>query len=313
MEAYDRYFTTLKLDKSPNTFSMYRLTLEKFIKYFNIQSIEDVEKLTGDNIQDYLNILADQNKERIAGESDEIRKKELADSAKASANAYGRIIKAWFNWLVSKKYIKEHPYTRDIKKFKEARTSKVFFNKEERDNIIYACRKKLWLQVTISLLFYTGLRRSEIINLKRSDFYGDYVLAHRKGNKEQKLYFPSFVGGLIQKYLDKRKDESEYLLVGLKTHDQISDIALNGRVKLACNLAGIEEKIIAKVGAHTIRRSFACILFIDGWSSFAIQEALGHSRIATTELYIEPAKAFVAGQAMKSQASPSWYEEEDDE
>jgi len=300
MKEYDIYFDTLRIDKSPKTVTSYEWILGAFVKHFGIESVDDIAKITANDIQEYLNILATNPNAKNK------------DTAKASANAHGRVIKAWLNWLASKKYIAENPFTKDVKKFKEAKTVKVFFNKEERDNIIYACRKKLWLQVTMALLFYTGLRREEITNLKKSDFYGDHVLAHRKGNKEQKLYFPPFVGNLVQQYLSKRKDDSEYLLVGIRTYDKISEGSLNGRVKEACAMANVDEDVIAKTGAHTIRRSFACILFIDGWSSFAIQEALGHSNISITERYISPAKAFVSGQAMKSQSAPSWAQEDED-
>jgi site-specific recombinase XerD len=190
MKEYDQYFATLEIDKSHKTVSNYKWVLDNFIKHFNAVSVEDFSKITSNDIQEYLNILAQNPKAKNK------------DAAKASANANGRVIKVFMNWLVSKKYLSESPYTKDIKKFKEAVTVKVFFNKEERDNIILACKDKLWLQVTMALLFYTGLRRNEIINIKKSDFYGDHILAHRKGNKEQKLYFPKFVGGLIQKYLE---------------------------------------------------------------------------------------------------------------
>jgi len=298
MKEYEQYFDTLKIDKSPKTVSSYEWILGAFVKYFNIETVEDVDKITSNDIQEYLNILA---------QNPNAKNK---NTAKSSANAHGRVIKVWLNWLVSKKYLKENPYTKDVKKFKEAKTEKVFFNKEERDKIIYACRNKLWLQVTIALLFYTGLRREEAVNIKRSDFYGDYILAHRKGNKEQKLYFPPFVGNLIQKYLNKRKDDSEYLFIGIRTYDKISEVSLNNRVKEACRLADIEEEVIAKIGAHTIRRSFACILFLDGASTLAIQNCLGHSSSAITERYVAPAKAIMTGKVMSSQVEPSWYIDE---
>lgn len=304
MKELDEYFTTLVIDRSPATIASYRGSLNSFFEYFKIETVEDIEKLENSDIQNYLNYLATKNITADSTQSDK-------NKFNASANTHGRNIKVFLNWLVGKKYIKVHPYSNDIKKFAVGTSVKVFFNKEERDRIILACKGKLWLEVTMALLFYTGMRRAEIINLRKSDFYGDHVLVHRKGNKEQELYFPPFVGTLIKRYLAKRKDSSEYLLVGIRTHDGISEVSLAGRVKEAVRLAGYGEDVIELVGAHTIRRSFACILFLDGASTLAIQNCLNHSSSIISERYIAPARAIMTGKVMAGQDSPSWYSDED--
>jgi integrase len=112
--------------------------------------------------------------------------------------------------------------------------------------------------------------------------------------------------------LAKRKDKSEYLLVGIRTHDGISDVSLYNRVKEAVRLAGYSEEVISQVGAHTLRRSFACILFLDGASTLAIQGCLNHSSPEITEKYVAPAKAIMTGKVMSEQASPSWYSDDED-
>jgi integrase/recombinase XerD len=304
MQELDEYFATLEVDKSPATIASYRGSLNNFIEYFKIKNASDIEKLENRDIQNYLNYLATKNITETSTQSDK-------NKFNASANTHGRNIKVFLNWLVAKKYMKLHPYSNDIKKFAVGSSVKIFFNKEERDKIILACDGKLWLQVTMALLFYTGMRRAEIVNLKKSDFMGDHILVHRKGNKEQELYFPRFVGTLIRRYLAKRKDKSEYLLVGIRTHDQISEISLANRVKEAVRLAGFSEDIIEQVGAHSIRRSFACILFLDGASTLAVQNCLGHSSSLITERYVAPARAIMTGKVMSSQADPSWYIDED--
>jgi len=305
-DKLEEYFATLKVDKSVHTVRSYLNILNRFVEYFHIESIDDINKIGAKEIQDYLNLLATQH---INSDTT----KEKIDSAKSTANGHARVIKVFLNWLEAKKYIIATPFTKDIKKFKEAKTDKEFYNEEERDQIILACKKKLWLQVTMALLFYTGLRREEAVNLKISDFYGDHILATRKNNKQQKLYFPPFVGKLIDKYLSKRKDSCEYLLVSIRGQHQISDVSLGLRVKEACRLAGIEDERIKKTGAHTIRRSFACILLLNGSSSFTIQQALGHSSPLVTERYVKPAMDLIAGKAMTKQNSPSWYDDNESE
>lgn len=296
-KEFDEYFETTAIDKSKHTLRSYTTILNSFISYFNINSIDDIKKLNDSDLQNYLNVVATNPNAKNK------------DTAKASANSHIRVIKAFLNWLKKHSYIKENPID-TIEKYKEAQTVKEFFNKEERDSIIFACRNKLWLQVTMALLFYTGLRREEAINLKISDYHGDYILVHRKGNKEQKLYFPKFVTQLVDKYLAKRKDNSEYLLVSIRGQHQFTTVSLGERVKEACRLAGIDEERMKDIGAHTIRRSFACILFLDGKSTLAIQACLNHSSPIVTERYVAPAKALMTGQIMSEQDSPSWWNED---
>jgi integrase/recombinase XerD len=306
MQELEEYFTTLSIDRSPATVASYRGSLNGFLEYFKIETVSDIEKLENKDIQNYLNYLATKNVTADSTQSDK-------NKYNATANTHGRNIKVFLNWLVAKKYMKLHPYSSDIKKFAVGTSVKMFFNREERDRIILACKDKPWLQVTMALLFYTGLRRFEIINLMKSDFYGDHILAHRKGNKEQELYFPTFVGRIIKKYLAKRKDKSEYLLVGIRTHDGISEVSLANRVQEAVRLAGFSEDIVAQSTAHSIRRSFACILYLEGQSTLAIQSCLNHSSSLITERYVAPAKAIMTGQVMSSQSNPQWFIEEDED
>jgi integrase len=316
-DKLEEYYATLEINASPKTVKSYKWILDNFVTYYDIKTVRDVNKLDSKTIQEYLNMLATKNIETNealfkAGKMDEKTCKRKVDTAKASANANARVIKVFLNWLESKKYIETTPFTKDIKKFKEAKVLKEFFDAKERDQIILACQDKLWLQVTMALLFYTGMRRAEIVNLRVSDFHDDHVTVLRKGNIEQDLYFPQFVTRLIKRYLRKRKDDCEYLLVGIRTHGQISEISLGNRVKEACRLAGIDEERAENVTAHSIRRSFACILFLEGKSTLAIQNCLNHSSSTVTELYVAPAKALMTGQIMAGQKNPDWYKEEED-
>jgi integrase len=85
------------------------------------------------------------------------------------------------------------------------------------------------------------------------------------------------------------------------------------RVKVACEMAGIEQEKIYHIGAHSVRRSFACFLLLDGWSTFAIQKALGHENSTTTDRYVEPAKSLAATKAMMGQLPPQWYVDGDED
>jgi len=295
-KEYNEYFETLQIDKSKHTVRAYTHILGRFIEYFKIENIDDIKKLTDKDIQSYLNFL-----------TTKITAKNL-DTAKSSANSHYRSIKAFMNWLVSHGYMETAPILQ-VRRYKEAKKIAVIFTKEERDAIILATKKRPNLQMMMAVLFYTGLRREEAVNVKVSDINNGVLTVHGKGNKERELSLTTFVMEMINKDLARRKVPCEYLFVSLRGNHQITPEALLARVKIACQMAGISEEKISKIGAHSIRRSFACFLLLDGWSTFAISKALGHSSILTTEKYVEPAKSLASTRAMLGQASPSWYEE----
>jgi integrase len=297
-KEYDEYFENLKIDKSVETVRNYKVSLENFIEYFGIQSVEDIEELDETNIQSYLNFLVTKVE---STDQDKLNK------AKATANNRYRSIKAFINWLKERDYIDNIDMIR-VHRFKESRKTAVFLNAEERDKIILATKNRPGLQMMMAVMFYTGLRRSEAINIKVSDIYNNILFVRfGKGNKERKIALTPFVMDLINKHLSTRKFDSEYLFISMRGGHKITTGALQLRVKTACKMAGYSDDKIKEIGAHTLRRSFACNLLLSGESSFVIKELLGHQSILTTERYIEPAKKQAAETAALRQTAPSWY------
>lgn len=295
-KEYDEYFETLKVDKSVHTVRAYTHILKCFVEYFKVESLDDIRRITDGDIQSYLNFLASKTTAKNK------------DTAKSSANSHYRIIKAFLNWLVKHKYLDTAPLAQ-VRRYKEAKKIATIFTKEERDAIILATKKRPNLQMMMAVLFYTGLRREEATNVKLLDINNGILKIHGKGNKERELPLTPFILDMINNYLANRKAQSEYLFISMRGYHQITPGSLLARVKTACKMAGIDEDKIKKIGAHSIRRSFACNLLLDGWSTFAIQKALGHESILTTEKYIEPAKSLAATKALLNQESPSWYKE----
>jgi integrase/recombinase XerC len=298
-EQYDEYFATLKIDKSDHTVQSYRGNLNTFINYFNIQLVDDINKLTKSDMQSYLNVLATKPTAKNS------------DTAKSSANANYRVVKAFINWLYTNKHITNLSMI-ETYRFKEAKKIATIFTKEERDRIILATKKNSGLQMMMAVLFYTGLRREEASNVLISDIQNGILKVHGKGNKERELSLTPFVMDIINKNLAKRKFESNYLFISMRGGHRLHPAAIQERVKTACKMAGIDEEKIKHIGSHSVRRSFACFLLLDGWSTFAISKALGHSSILVTERYVEPAKSLAATKAMMGQLPPEWYTEDED-
>ena len=144
----------------------------------------------------------------------------------------------------------------------------------------------------LELLFSSGLRVSELVglnkdhvNLKRMEF-----MVRGKGQKDRPIFISPEAASWVQQYLDARKDSSPALFArvgGQKQVDTSGDfLRLTARsvqrmVARYALLAGITKH----VSPHTLRHSFATDLLMNGADIRSVQAMLGHSNIATTQIY----------------------------
>lgn len=144
----------------------------------------------------------------------------------------------------------------------------------------------------LELLFSSGLRVSELvgldkdhINLKRKEF-----MVRGKGQKDRPIFISDTAAEWLQAYLDKRTDNSQPLFIrysGKKSVDTSGDYqrltarSIQRMVARYALLAGITKH----VSPHTLRHSFATDLLMNGADLRSVQALLGHSNVATTQIY----------------------------
>ena len=144
----------------------------------------------------------------------------------------------------------------------------------------------------LELLFSSGLRVSELtgldrdhINLKRREF-----MVRGKGQKDRPIFISIEAAKWIEQYLSKREDTAKPLFVrysGTKKVDlsgnfhRLTVRSVQRIVARAALLAGITKH----VSPHTMRHSFATDLLMNGADLRSVQAMLGHSNIATTQIY----------------------------
>jgi len=144
----------------------------------------------------------------------------------------------------------------------------------------------------LELLFSSGLRVSELvgldrdhINLKRREF-----MVRGKGQKDRPIFISPDAALWIQRYLDKRTDNAKPLFIrysGSKKVDltgnfhRLTARSVQRMVARYALLAGITKH----VSPHTLRHSFATDLLMNGADLRSVQELLGHSNVATTQIY----------------------------
>jgi integrase/recombinase XerD len=134
----------------------------------------------------------------------------------------------------------------------------------------------------LEVLYASGLRVSELVNLRRGDINLKfrYVRCVGKGNKERIVPMGAAAVEWLQRYFDAREDESPWCFPGMKLQP-ITRMACWNMIQREARRAGI----LKDISPHTLRHSFATHLLERGADLRVIQEMLGHSSITTTQIY----------------------------
>ncbi len=179
---------------------------------------------------------------------------------------------------------------------KTKRKQVTFLTPEEVDRLFkqadLSSQQGLRDRAILELLFSSGLRVSELvglnkdhINLKRREF-----MVRGKGQKDRPIFISESAAHWIEQYIDKRQDTVNPLFIrysGKKTIDtsgnyhRLTTRSVQRMVKKYALLAGITKH----VSPHTLRHSFATDLLMNGADLRSVQAMLGHSNIATTQIY----------------------------
>jgi len=137
-------------------------------------------------------------------------------------------------------------------------------------------------------MYATGLRVSELVNLKINDIDFDSCLVKTlgKGSKERIIPIGDYAIYFVLKYLKEyrplllKKEYTDYLFL----NNRGTKISRQSFYKIVEDLA-VKKNIKTKISPHTLRHSFATHLLDRGADIVSIKELLGHSSLATTQIY----------------------------
>ena len=268
------YYLISELHLSSNTWKSYESDVEKYIEYvvknFKINDPKDIQI---SHLKSYIDSL---HRKKIEPSS---------QSRKLSA------IKSFHKFLVKEKYVSDN-ITQSIDLPKQVKKLPTVLSIEEVDLLLNTLNTDTPLETRnkamIELAYASGLRVSELVELKLSDLHLDagFVQIHGKGNKERIVPVGEIAIDSLNYYLDNAR------LQLLKKHNDF--VFLNGRdgscmtrqaffliIKDKVKQAGIKKEI----SPHKLRHSFASHLLKNGVDLRLIQELLGHEDISTTERY----------------------------
>jgi integrase/recombinase XerD len=274
LSLFDEYHLYLKLEKglSINTIDAYESDLQKLNIYL-IDAHVDLPQANTEVLRDFL-----------------IEISSLGIHPRSQARILSSI-KSFYHFLIYKNILQSDP-TELLESPKIGLRLPEVLTVQEIDNIVAAIdlskpegqRNKTIIEV----LYGSGLRVSELINLHRSKIYMDeaYMLVEGKGSKQRLVPIsPQAIRQLQLWNIDRnelniQKGSEDILFLNRRgtklTRDMIFKI-----VKELALQAGIRKN----VSPHTFRHSFATHLLENGANLRAIQQLLGHESITSTELY----------------------------
>lgn len=140
----------------------------------------------------------------------------------------------------------------------------------------------------LELLYATGIRVSELVNIKIKDITRNEksIRIIGKGNKERIVYYGEYADKALENYLHNARNE----LLKNKSSDYLLVNHLGNKLTTA-GIRDILEKIVVaaslkhKMSPHTLRHTFATHLLSEGADLRAVQELLGHESLSTTQIY----------------------------
>ncbi|MDD3284555.1 MAG: tyrosine-type recombinase/integrase [Patescibacteria group bacterium] len=295
LPLFDDFLLNLQVNNySTETIYNYERDVNSFINFLESESL-DFEKLNKLHIDRYKAYLYSIDRTTCNNKSQE---KKLSSF---SINRMLSSLRSYLKYLIEYDYktsilpeniklvknIKKHPKIPEfdqLVKLIEAPT------KLEKNEIV-ACRNRAMLE----LLFSTGMRISEIVNLNKDQIDSNgriFILG--KGKKERFVYITERAKRYLGYYLSKRKDNCKRLFVPLrglnssKKDTKVSTNYLQERIKFYREILNINVPI----SAHSLRHGFATYLAENGASPAAIQILLGHESLDTTTRYVHASDRF---------------------
>jgi len=245
---------------SLRTIKYYKQTTERMLSVLQIP----VRRITTEDLRAYLD-----NYQKING------------CGKVTIDNIRRNLSSFFAWLEEEDYIIKSPMHR-IHKIKVKQQVKNTISDETIELLRDNCKCSRDLAI-IDLLYSTGIRVGELVNLNISDidFEERECVVFGKGDKERRVYFDARTKLHLKKYISERKDNNPALFVTLDyPHSRLKISGVEIRLRDLGKAISME-----KIHPHKFRRTMATRAIDKGMPIEQVQKILGHSQIDTTLRY----------------------------
>lgn len=301
------YYEEVILGKSFNTIRGYRRDLLQFMEYLEeyeeIHNFEEIEMMTFRSFIAYLNSPkrleeVEKNDKNVKSIENSDKKAKLKPISKRSINRKISALRTFFKYLQEIKVIETNKASYiNVPKFEKELPNVI--NRDDLNNLRHVINTEkitgIRDRLIIELLYSSGLRSIELINL--SEFMIDIeereIRVVGKGDKERITFFSENAKKWLIKYIEEKKRQyanytREVLIVNSKGK-KLTTRSLRRLISAHAHEAGIQKEITP----HVFRHSFAMELLNNGVDIRYLQELLGHSSIAATQVYTHVSKAFL--------------------
>jgi len=287
LQFLDEFIDHIRVERnlSHNTISAYKNDLNRYCEYLEERKIVSPQSVKLKDIQKFINILS------------EIGLSERTIARNISA------IKSFHHFLVIEEDVEKNP-TEFLEAPKISRKLPETLELQEVEKILnvidQSSDKGIRDRAIIELLYSTGIRVSELLNLEKSEVYFDegFIRIFGKGRKERVVPFGDCAKNALQKYIKgvrvsliQKGDSENKVFLNLRG----SPLSRMGVWKIIRNYVK-QTDIDKKVSPHVFRHSFATHLLEGGANLRAVQKMLGHVDISTTEIYTHLDKSYLKEQ-----------------
>ena len=270
MKYINNYLEYLKINKkySENTILSYK---DDILEFYDVVD-KNVTNIDEDKVRIYLTYLYDKKFNRNS------------ISRKLSG------VRSFYNYLYNNDIVNKN-YFKDIRNPKKLKGLPHYLKEDEIDKLfdIPDINTPLGQRnlLIIEMLYATGVRVSELVNIKVKDIdkYNDSIKIMGEGSKERIVYFGSFCKNSLEMYLDDGRrilntKGSEYLFLN-KNGYRLSDRMIRNILDDLILKAGVDKH----ASPHMIRHTFATDMLNSGADLMTVKELLGHENIDTTSIY----------------------------
>jgi integrase/recombinase XerD len=243
-----------RLSSSSGTIRQYDQVLRSFERY----SGKPMEEIVRTDVIRYLNHLMFER-----------------NLSKATASNVLSVLKSFYKFMADNGHIVTNP-TRGINSIKMDKKAPVYLTIGEMRELIDTAID-VRDRIVVRMLYATGVRVSELINIRRRDidFDRQTVKVFGKGAKERIVLIPSdMVGDLLHYCESEGLGEGDRLL-------ELTSRTVQRNIKVLARRAGITKNVTP----HKLRHSFATHMLQNGGNVVAIQKLLGHASLNTTQIY----------------------------
>ena len=268
------FLDSLYIEKglSKNTVSSYKNDISSFSSWCDKEHL-DRSKITDLNLNNYISTLFS-----IGLKSSSINRKISS-------------IKHFYLFLLKKKVIKNSPAD-EITTPKQEKYLPTSMSEDEVESLLGSPKSSIKIErrdkAMIEILYATGMRISELVNLKLTDidFNRSVLKVFGKGSKERLVPYGEKAAEALRIYLEDRKklDSKDVFLSNRGT--RITRGAFWQRIKIYIK----RENLKSSISPHTLRHAFATHLLNRGADLRSVQILLGHSDLSTTQIYTHIAK-----------------------